>query len=75
MSCSNCISHEQRAKLGQRWGGYSMNCAGCCARLVRSARPLRGAQEAIFAAIARRDGRPSKQQVIEAIGQLDKGAT
>jgi hypothetical protein len=73
MSCSNCTAYTQARKAGRQWGGYSMNCAGCCARLVRSARPLRDAQESIFAAIAMRPGRPTKEAVIAAIAQLDGG--
>lgn len=68
MICSNCTAAESR----KHWGGYSMSCARCCARLMRSARPLRGAQESILAAIAMRPDRPTKAQVIEQISIIDK---
>lgn len=67
--CQNCA----KAAQVRTWGGYTMTCPRCCARLVRSARPLRHAQEAHFAAIARYEGAPTKQKVIEAIAAMDKG--
>jgi len=72
MTCSNCAMAATRAV----WGGYSMNCVACCARLVRSARPLRHAQEAFLLLLARQPGRPSKAQVIEQLKVMDnQGAT
>jgi len=47
------------------------NSDGCCARLVRSCRPWKAAQETMFAVIARQPGRPSKAEVIEAIKAID----
>lgn len=65
--CTNCT----RAAQNFHWGGYTMACARCCARLVRSARPLRHAQEGHFAAIARRPGRPDKVAIINEIKRMD----
>jgi hypothetical protein len=48
-----------------------MTCTQCCARLIRSARPLKGAQQAMFAAIARHQGAPSKAAVLQAIKAID----
>ena len=67
MTCSNC----QQADLRKTWGGYTMSCVHCCARLLRSARPLRHAQEAMLAAIARHDGAPTKAAVLQALKALD----
>lgn len=74
MSCRPCQAHQERAQRGQPSGAYHLACVRCCARLVRSARPLRAAQEAMLAAIAMRPGRPSRQQVLAAIHQLDQEA-
>ena len=68
--CVNCT----RAATVRHWGGYTMACVRCCARLVRSARPLRHAQEAHFAVIARRPGRPDKAAVINEIKCMDMEA-
>ena len=68
--CADCTI----ASTTPLWGGYSFNCAACCARLVRSARPLRHAQEALFAAIAMRADRPSKEAIIEQIKKQDRKA-
>lgn len=72
-SCPHCDRHRQRpvGVTALTVGAFDASCPGCCARLVRSARPLRHAQEAHLAAIARRDGRPTREQVIQAIGQQD----
>lgn len=81
MSCAACLAHQARhtaSKTGAQrafdGGVVRMGCASCCALLVRSARPLRGAQEAMLAAITHRPGRPSRQQVLAALQQLDAGA-
>ena len=59
--CSNC-----EASITQKWhGGYTMQCVGCMARLVLSARPLRHAQEAMLACNDGRPDRPSRQQVLD----------
>lgn len=63
MLCDNCHQAASRAL----WGGYSLTCARCCARLVVSARPLRHAQEGFFALFARRPENPSKDAIIAAI--------
>ena len=63
--CSNC----EAATTKQWHGGYTMQCVGCMARLVLSARPLRHAQEAMLACLeskgSARPGLPTRQQVLE----------
>lgn len=75
--CPHCARHhaapQQVARLSI--GRFDAQCAACCARLVRSARPLRAAQEAHMAAITRREGRPTREQIIQAIGQQDAAST
>lgn len=68
--CAQC-THRAADRL---WPVYSMACVTCCARLVRSARPLRHAQEAHFAVINRHPGRPSKDAVITEIRRIDSEA-
>ena len=46
----------------------------CCARLVKSARPFKPAQEAMLAVIQRQPGRPTKAQVLAALRELDAQA-
>jgi hypothetical protein len=48
-----------------------MNCTHCCARLIRSARPLKGAQQAMLAAIARHPDAPKRSDILQAIKALD----
>ena len=48
-----------------------MSCIHCCARLVRSARPLRNAQEAMLACIARHEGAPTRAAVLQAVKAMD----
>lgn len=67
MTCANCTN----AAMHPYWGGYAMACVLCCARLVRSARPLRHAQEAHLQCIAMRPNRPSKDDVLAAIKAMD----
>lgn len=52
-------------------GGFSAQCAGCCARLLHTARPLKGAQLAMLAAVTRREGSPSKAACLEALKAWD----
>ncbi|MGB7422904.1 MAG: hypothetical protein WA917_13675 [Comamonas sp.] len=52
-------------------GRYNLCCAPCGARLVRSARPLCGPQEAMLAAIANTPGAPTREQVLQALRELD----
>lgn len=51
-----------------------MSCVDCCARLVASARPMRQMQEGMLAAIARRPGRPTREQVLEAMKKIPRAA-
>ena len=60
-----------RFRADGRCGRYHLSCVGCCARLVRSARPWKQAQEAMLAVIARQPGRPTKAQVLQALRELD----
>ena len=69
LPCGHC----GRAAKGQRTGRYHLHCVGCCARLVRSCRPWRAAQEAMLAIIARQPGRPSVADVVAQIKALDAG--
>jgi len=66
--CQHCA----RAAQGTRTGRYHLHCVTCCARLVRSCRPWRDAQEAMFAIIMRQPGRPVKADVITAIKGMDQ---
>ena len=47
MTCPACL----RSASDAHSGAYRMTCLPCCARLVASARPLRGQQEALLAAV------------------------
>lgn len=71
--CPHCLRHAAAPVpvAGLSVGAFSALCAGCCARLVRSARPLRGAQEAHLAAVTRIEGSPSREQIIAAIKAQD----
>ena len=61
--CKACEQHRANA-----WSGaYFMRCVQCCARLVISARPNRLAQEAMLLCITRRQGNPSKADIINTI--------
>lgn len=72
MPCSNCEQSELSAQQGRAsWGGFSMWCCRCCARLVRSARPLRMAQEAMLACIARHPDAPTRADVLRELKALD----
>ena len=64
----------ERARAAGRCGRYHLSCVTCCARLVRSCRPWKAAQEAMLAVIARQPGRPSKAQVLAALRELDAQA-
>lgn len=68
MTCTDCEQSAARPV----WGGYSNRCAQCCARLVRSARPLKHLQDAHLAAIAhRRPDTPERAAVLAALKELD----
>lgn len=53
------------------WGGYRAQCIHCCARLIKSARPLRTAQEAMLAAVTRRAGAPDKAEILQDLKAMD----
>lgn len=65
--CTTCAARKHNPKSGR----YNMVCVHCCARLIRSARPLKHAQEALFAAIARHEGAPTKPAIVQTINALD----
>lgn len=67
MTCQHC----DQAAARPHWGGYSMQCVQCCARLIRSARPLKAAQEALLAAITMRPENPTKEAILQALKALD----
>lgn len=72
MPCSNCEQSELSAQRGRApWGGFSMWCVRCCARLLRSARPLRMAQETMLACIARHPDAPTRADVLRELKALD----
>lgn len=62
MTCTACTQHQASGIAG---GRYDMHCLQCCARLVRSARPVRRQQEAMLAVVTRREGRPSRAAVLD----------
>lgn len=62
MSCTACAQHQTSGIAG---GRYDLHCLQCCARLVRSARPVRRMQETMLAVVTRRDGRPSRAAVLD----------
>ena len=64
----------ERFRAVGRCGRYHLSCVGCCARLLRSCRPWKAAQEAMFAVIARQPGRPTKDAVIAQIRAMDAEA-
>lgn len=70
MTCTNC----QKAQASPHWGGYDTRCARCCARLVRSARPVKAMQEAMLYAIALRPENPTKATVLAALKAMDAEA-
>lgn len=53
-------------------GLYNAHCLRCCARLVASARPLRHAQEAMLAAIARDPLAPGRDEVLECVRRMSE---
>lgn len=67
---SNKCPHCQKAASKQYGGVGSMLCVGCCARLVLSARPSRRHQEAMFAAIARFSGSPSREEILACLARM-----
>lgn len=72
MTCQHCEQSAARPV----WGGYDTRCAHCCARLILSARPMKHAQEAMFAAMdMRRPDTPSKEAVLLALRELDANKT
>jgi hypothetical protein len=64
--CKDCWSATRLS----HWGGYSMGCIGCCARLVLSCSPDRKQAEAMLAAITMRPGRLSRKEVLAAVRDL-----
>lgn len=70
LTCVWCAEHQR----GHQMGRYDLHCVRCCARLVRSCRPLKPAQEAMLAVIARRPGRPDKAAILAALRVLDSEA-
>ena len=67
MPCKHCEHSAERLI----WGGYSMRCVQCCARLIRSARPLKAAQDALLAAITMRPENPRLEAILLALRELD----
>lgn len=67
MTCEACASVQS----GRPGGRYDFRCVDCCARLVRSARPLKAAQLAMLAAIERTPGAPSRDLLLGAVKRID----
>ncbi len=67
MTCTSCEYSKQQPLSGL----YSMNCTHCCARLIRSARPMKGAQQSMLAAIARHPDAPKRSDILQAIKAMD----
>ena len=68
--CTTCALRTRKPQSGI----YNMRCVHCCARLIRSARPLKHAQESMFACIARHEDAPTKDAVIAEIRSMDQQA-
>ena len=66
-SCLQCLE----ASIRKVWGGYAMSCVRCCARLLRSDRPLRDAQEGLLFVMARHPDWPQKAEVLQAMKAMD----
>lgn len=69
--CSNC----EAAAARPHWGGYSMACTACCARLVLSCAPDKSQAEVMLACVVLRPGRPERRTVLDAVRALKAGAT
>lgn len=67
MSCTACAQHQASGIAG---GRYDLHCLQCCARLVRSARPVRRMQETMLAVVTRREGRPSRAVVLAKVKEV-----
>lgn len=65
--CLNCSS----AALNPLWGGYSMQCVRCCARLIASAFPDKRQMQVLRAAAELRSGRPSREEVKAELSRLE----
>jgi hypothetical protein len=65
--CTSCEYSKQQPLSGL----YSMTCIQCCARLIRSARPLKHAQQSMLAAIAKHPDAPKRSDILQAIKAMD----
>ena len=65
MTCPACTQYADQPNAG----AYRFQCAHCCARLIKSARPLRPLQEAQIAALQRFHG-PEWPGIWAAVKQL-----
>lgn len=52
IQCTSCSDHAANPKSG----AYNFRCPACCARLIKSARPMRRLQEGHIAAMQRFHG-------------------
>jgi hypothetical protein len=73
MACPQCYQAQTRALRNAPWGGYHLACVPCCVRLVLSARPLRGQQDTLLAAITRGSGSLSRTEILAAIKRHGAG--
>jgi hypothetical protein len=65
-SCRCCAAYACNALSG----AYHLLCLPCCARLVRSARPVRAHQEAMLAVIDRQPGAPTRADVLQLLKEF-----
>lgn len=63
MTCDAC----ERAATNPRCGAYRMQCLECCTRLVLSTHPSKQQAAAMLAAIARFQGAPGRDAILESV--------
>ena len=63
MTCDAC----EKAATNPHCGAYRMQCLECCTRLVLSAHPSKQLAAAMLAAIARFQGAPGRDAILESV--------
>ena len=56
MTCNLCPKESN---------AYDFNCLGCCARLVKSAKPSQTHAKSLLAAVERFPGSPTRDEILE----------
>lgn len=69
--CKDCWN----ATLRSHWGGFSVACIGCCARLVLSCSPDRNLAEAMLQHLTVRQGGWTRREVLDAVRELKASRT